>query len=161
MNKMDDRQEKSAELSKQAQEIAGEKNALMPENLESLSPEEARRLLYERMKHPIELQIITWTDDGKPLMMFGTHTDITDAKRAEKERIEAEQFERKRTKELSDLVHELQLFNQLSVDRELRMIELKKQINELSMRLGEPPLFDIQELEPKTQNPGNKIKGET
>jgi hypothetical protein len=157
MNKKDDRPEEAAELSKQPEEIAREKNALMPENLKVLSPEEARRLLHERKKIPIELQIITWTDDGKPLMMFGTHTDISDAKRAEKERVEAEQFERKRTKELSDLVHELQLFNQLSVDRELRMIELKKQINELRFRLGEPPLFDIHELEPKTQNPGNKV----
>jgi hypothetical protein len=157
MNKKDDRPEEAAELLKPPEEIAGEKNALMPGSMEGLSPEEARRLLNEREKVPIELQIITWTDDGKPLMMFGTQTDISDAKRAEKDRVEAEQLERKRTKELSDLVHELQLFNQLSVDRELRMIELKKQINELRLRLGEPPLFDIQELEPKTQNPGNKV----
>jgi hypothetical protein len=157
MNKKDDRPEEATELLKQPEDIAREKNALMPGNMEGLSPEEARRLLHEREKVPIELQIITWTDDGKPLMMFGTHTDISYAKRAEKDRVEAEQFERKRTKELSDLVHELQLFNQLSVDRELRMIELKKQINELRFRLGEPPLFDIQELEPKTQDPGNKV----
>jgi hypothetical protein len=157
MNKKDDRPEEAAELLKPPEEIAGEKNALMPGSMEGLSPEEARRLLNEREKVPIELQIITWTDDGKPLMMFGTQTDISDAKRAEKDRVDAEQLEKKRTKELSDLVHELQLFNQLSVDRELRMIELKKQINELRLRLGEPPLFDIQELEPKTQNPGNKV----
>jgi hypothetical protein len=157
MKKKDDRPEEATEVLKPPEEIAGEKNALMPGNMEGLSPEEARRLINEREKIPIELQIITWTDDGKPLMMFGTQTDISDAKRAEKNRVEAEQLERKRTKELSDLVHELQLFNQLSVDRELRMIELKKQINELRLRLGEPPLFDIQELEPKTQNPGNKV----
>lgn len=93
-------------------------------------------------------------------MMFGTHSDITDAKRAEKERIETEQFELKRSKELSDLVHELQLFNQLTVDRELRMVELKKQINELRSRLGEPPLFDISELEPKTEEYIKKDDGE-
>ena len=157
MKKKDDRPEEAAEVLKPPEEIAGEKNALMPGSMEGLSPEEARRLINEQEKIPIELQIITWTDDGKPLMMFGTQTDISDAKKAEKDRVEAEQLEKKRTKELSDLVHELQLFNQLSVDRELRMIELKKQINELRLRLGEPPLFDIQELEPKTQNPGNKV----
>ena len=33
-------------------------------------------------------RIITWTDDGKPLMMFGTHMDITQAKLAEEELME-------------------------------------------------------------------------
>jgi PAS domain S-box-containing protein len=28
-------------------------------------------------------KVITWTEDGKPLMMYGTHTDITDNKLAE------------------------------------------------------------------------------
>ncbi len=33
-------------------------------------------------------QVITRTDDGKPLMMFGTHMDITEAKQAEKKLME-------------------------------------------------------------------------
>ncbi|GAB6095626.1 hypothetical protein JCM14469_18780 [Desulfatiferula olefinivorans] len=33
-------------------------------------------------------QVITWTNDGKPLMMFGTHMDISQAKQAEKELVE-------------------------------------------------------------------------
>jgi PAS domain S-box-containing protein len=30
-------------------------------------------------------RVVTWTDDGQPLMMFGTHTDITQRKLAESE----------------------------------------------------------------------------
>jgi PAS domain S-box-containing protein len=31
-------------------------------------------------------KVVSWTDDGKPLMMFGTHADITDRKKAEETR---------------------------------------------------------------------------
>ena len=34
---------------------------------------------------------------------------------------------------------ELERFNRTMVDRELRMIELKREINELCQRVGEPP----------------------
>ncbi len=33
-------------------------------------------------------RVVTWTDDGRPLMMFGTHTDITPAKKAKEELLE-------------------------------------------------------------------------
>ena len=36
-------------------------------------------------------RVITRTADGKPLMMYGTHTDITDRKRAEESLLESEQ----------------------------------------------------------------------
>ena len=35
-------------------------------------------------------QLITRTDDGKPLMMFGTHSDISESKRAEEEKLKIE-----------------------------------------------------------------------
>ena len=38
---------------------------------------------------------------------------------------------------------ELERFNSAMVDRELRMIELKQQVNELSARLGQPPGYSL------------------
>ena len=40
-------------------------------------------------------------------------------------------------------VEELQRFNEAAVGREMRMIELKKEINELAQRLGEPPRYSL------------------
>jgi two-component system CheB/CheR fusion protein len=45
--------------------------------------------------------------------------------------------------ELRAHVEELQRFNQTAVGREMRMIELKKEINELAQRLGEPPRYSL------------------
>jgi len=39
-------------------------------------------------------------------------------------------------------VKELELFNRISVDRKLRMIELKKEIGEVLVRAGEKPRYD-------------------
>jgi len=36
-------------------------------------------------------RVVTWTEDGKPLMMYGTQSDISDRKRAEEEREKLEQ----------------------------------------------------------------------
>jgi PAS domain-containing protein len=55
--------------------------------------------------------------------------DITERKRAEEE--------------LARRVEELERFNRLAVGRELRMIELKRQINELSEQLGKEPPYDV------------------
>jgi PAS domain S-box-containing protein len=43
--------------------------------------------------------------------------------------------------DLQRRTEELERFNRLAVGRELRMIELKRQINDLSRRLGNPPPF--------------------
>ena len=37
-------------------------------------------------------KVISWTDDGKPLWMFGTHTDITEAKEAQQKLAEREKW---------------------------------------------------------------------
>lgn len=71
--------------------------------------------------------------DGKALRMIGTHTDISERKRTE-EAISA-----------SNAV--LSQFNALAVGRELRMVELKREINALRARLGEPPLHRVADVE--------------
>lgn len=59
--------------------------------------------------------------------------DITDRKRAEEE--------------LRRSMEELDRFNRFAVGRELRMIELKRQINELSQALGREPPYDLSFVE--------------
>ncbi len=46
---------------------------------------------------------------------------------------------------LQEKLVELEKFQKVSVDRELKMIELKKEINELCVKLGEKPRYDIEE----------------
>jgi hypothetical protein len=57
--------------------------------------------------------------------------DITERKQGEEEI-------QKQIKELKQTNNELDYFNKLMVDRELRMIELKKEINELCTQMGRP-----------------------
>jgi hypothetical protein len=54
---------------------------------------------------------------------------------------------RQQTEELRARNDELELFNSAATGRELRMIELKQEINELCRRLGEPPRHATDPLE--------------
>ena len=67
---------------------------------------------------------------GNVLGVFAAARDITAQKRAEKELAE------RRARELERLA-ELERFQKLTVGRELKMIELKKEIDELKRKLGE------------------------
>ncbi len=54
--------------------------------------------------------------------------------------------ERKRMeKELKDKIEELERFYNMAVDRELRMIELKKEIDDLRRKCGEKPKYEVVE----------------
>lgn len=68
-------------------------------------------------------------EDGAGCRMAGIVQDITERKEVEEE--------------LRRRNEELERFNHASVGRELRMIELKRQINELSCQLDNPPPFDL------------------
>jgi len=71
--------------------------------------------------------------------------------------LEQEVLERRRiesklqrfTQQMELANHELQKFNRVAVGREQRMIELKRQINELSVLLGRPAPYDLSFAEQK------------
>jgi len=67
-------------------------------------------------------RVIEQDRDGNPARVIGTHTDITERKQAEEQ--------------LNKTVDELRRFNNLTVDRELRMIALKQEINALLKNAG-------------------------
>jgi PAS domain S-box-containing protein len=68
--------------------------------------------------------------------------DITERKRAEEELQAANADLAARSRKLSASNNELTRFNSYMVDRELRMIELKKEIDDLCRQAGLPPRYD-------------------
>jgi len=68
-------------------------------------------------------------DEGNVTHYQGILTDITDRKQAEEE--------------LMKKTEELERFNKLAVGRELKMVELKKEINALLEQLGKEPRYKI------------------
>ncbi len=60
------------------------------------------------------------------------------------QRKQAEEALRRHDAELQAINDELARFNRVAVDRELRMIELKKEINALCAKLGQPPQYALE-----------------
>ena len=78
--------------------------------------------------------------DGKATRLFGSLQDIT-------ERKQAEAALRQKAEALRASNAELEQFNRAMVSRELRMIELKQEINELCRRLGAPPRYETDQFQ--------------
>jgi PAS domain S-box-containing protein len=77
-----------------------------------------------------EMTVTVFKDEGgKPIGLIGFMTDITERKRAEEE--------------LKKTLAELERFNRLAVGRELRMIELKREVNEMARRAGLMPPYEL------------------
>lgn len=72
--------------------------------------------------------VSVWTEDGKPLLMQGTHHDITQRKVNEVKILEQ--------------LEELQRWHQITLGREERIIELKQEINNLLITQGKAPKYD-------------------
>lgn len=79
--------------------------------------------------------------DGRVIGVFGIARDITEQRHSE-------QALRRQAEELRSRNEELERFNRATVDRELDIIELKKQINALSQELGRPAPYPLAFLQP-------------
>ena len=85
-------------------------------------------------------QVVERDDQGAPLRMVGTITDIS-ARKA------TEQTLRRQSEELAQRNEELERFNRAMVGRELDMIALKQQVNALSRQLGQAPPYPLSFLD--------------
>jgi PAS domain S-box-containing protein len=83
--------------------------------------------------------------NGKVLYYEGTVEDITERKKAEQKLARS-------TQELQVRNADLERFNKVAIGRELRMIELKKQINELHKQLGQKPSNSLSPMDESTHH---------
>lgn len=110
--------------------------------------------LINNVENPIicrngEEKIILWNnsilrdENGNVMGILSAGSDITERKRAEEEIRLARERAEAAGKELGETIKELEQFNRLAVGREMRIIELKQQINALCEKLGEMPRYDL------------------
>jgi PAS domain S-box-containing protein len=78
---------------------------------------------------------------GRPVRVVGAVQDITERKKAEEQIRQSAEELRARNEMLSR-------FNAVAVGRELRMIELKQEVNALCAKVGEPPRFRVPQSAP-------------
>jgi PAS domain S-box-containing protein len=84
-----------------------------------------------RILHTKKIPI--YDEGGVPLYLMGISEDITERKKTEEQR--------------QRHTEELERFNVLAVGRELRMVELKRQINDLSQQLGKAPPYRLSDIQ--------------
>jgi PAS domain S-box-containing protein len=92
-----------------------------------------------RDKRPIPLFTTNsplFDEQGRLVAIIGIGADITERKQAEK-------LLQRHAEELEASNRELTRFNSASMGREIRMIELKKEINELCRQIGQPPRYPL------------------
>ncbi len=83
---------------------------------------------------PVEYSTSPIRKDGQIVGAVVIWSDITVRKQAEQEL-------QKQTEELRASNSRLSAFNRVAVDRELRMIEMKREVDELCVKIGEPPRY--------------------
>jgi GAF domain-containing protein len=93
--------------------------------------------LITRTGRPVGLITVYWKTEHRPTERELRFFDLL-------MRQAADAIERQQTMNaLRTNVDELQRFNQAAVAREMRMIDLKKEVNDLAQRLGEPPPYSL------------------
>lgn len=85
---------------------------------------------------PIEISL-SYVNTQNGILVIALISDITIRKNVE------EQIRRK-NELMENANREMERFNRIAVDREMRMIELKREINTLCIRFGEPPRYPLQ-----------------
>jgi signal transduction histidine kinase/DNA-binding response OmpR family regulator len=101
--------------------------------------------------------------DGNIVEWFGAASDVTERKRAEQQLREGEEALRQAHAELQARTVDLARFNQAAVRRELRMIELKEEVNQLRQQLGESCRYrleadeELDHLAPTTASEGDAL----
>ncbi|HEY3153139.1 MAG TPA: CheR family methyltransferase [Candidatus Binatia bacterium] len=136
-----------------AQEAIGEPiTMLIPPDRQHEEPEILARL--KRGESVNNFETVRLHKNGSPLEISLTISPIKDATdkvigaskiaRDISERKRAEDALRQAHAELQAHAEELARFNSVAVGRELRMIELKKEINELCQRQGEPARYPLE-----------------
>ena len=95
-----------------------------------------------RVKYVQEQCESKFNEAGAPLVSIGTVHDITELKEAEAKikrfNTELEKKVAERTAALNETNRRLESFNELMAEREMRVIEVKQEVNRLSQQLGEP-----------------------
>jgi protein-histidine pros-kinase len=84
---------------------------------------------------PVEISL-SYVTTRNGILIFSLITDISVRKNAEAQIHQKAEL-------LANANRELERFNRIAVGRELRMIEMKKEINALCERLGEPPRYSL------------------
>lgn len=136
---------------KSAEEVLGkDERALFPEEQAQPMLAENRRVLAEGSHRVFEQNLTVQgrkrvfhtskgplrDEDGAVIGLYGVSRDITLRK-------EFEQTLQRQTGELAQRNAELERFNRAMVGRELDMIELKREVNVLSQRLGRAPPYAL------------------
>ena len=131
-------------------DVVGETVCCFPEGVRHLFPKDT---VLQDMSAESYIGVTLWGYTGKPIGLIAVigsrplaNTQLAEsilklvAVRA------AGELERKQSEEkLKQKMHDLERFNLLTVDRELRMVELKKEINAMLESLGKKPKYKIAE----------------
>jgi PAS domain S-box-containing protein len=121
--------------------------------LRSEISEAARKALYGKLRdgQSVQTELVQPARDGRNLITEGYLLPVRDAEGAitgfagvNRDITERKQAEAKADRYIAELRaanEELSRFNRSMVGRELRMVELKKEVNELRARAGQPPRY--------------------